>query len=235
VEGKDYRAILDFYYPGTQLVKNDVVAQWQKRSSDHFELLSEAPEQDQTILPIAEKLLNEEEKDVGWDLSFRVQLKVFATMDAYRDQTGQPGWVAASTRAHVIRLQPLTTLTSKGVLESTLRHELLHMLIEERARDATPVWFREGLVLYLSHDPIGAGQAEGDDPASAMTITEMETILEKSQKREEVAKAYAAAQARVTSLVRQHGKATVLGWLSRGIPRSILDEGNRRAAESSQN
>ncbi len=217
VEGKDYRQILDFYYPGTQLAKQGATAQWQKRSSEHFELETTAPEQDESVLPVAEKLLAEEEKNTGWDVSFRVQLKVFATMDAYRDQTGQPGWVAASTRGRVIRLQPLATLKSKGVLESTLRHELLHLLVEERARAGTPVWFREGLVLYLSN----ASARESAD--GSMTLEQMEAILEKSQKRDEVEKAYAAARARIASLVREHGKETVLGWLSRGIPRSIIN------------
>ena len=56
-----------------------------------------------------------------------------------------------------------------------------------------------------------------------MTLQQMEAILEKSQKRDEVEKAYAAARARIASLVREHGKETVLGWLSRGIPRSIIN------------
>jgi len=152
-------------------------------------------------------------------------------MDAYRDQTGQPGWVAASTRGRVIRLQPLATLKTKGVLESTLRHELLHLLVEERARTGTPVWFREGLVLYLSNS---SGQASAHDATNdSMTIEQMKTILEKSQKRYEVEKAYAAAHARVASLVREHGKETVLGWLSRGIPRNITGGDGDRPAQAS--
>jgi stage II sporulation protein D len=227
IEGKDYREILDFYYPGTQLAKQGAAVQWQKRSSEHFELETTAPEQDESVLPVAEKLLADEEKNVGWDVSFRVQLKVFATMDAYRDQTGQPGWVAASTRGRVIRLQPLATLKSKGVLESTLRHEFLHLLVEEKARAGTPVWFREGLVLYLSNTSV---RESTDD---SMTLEQMETNLEKSQKLDEVEKAYAAARARVASLVREHGKDKVLGWLSRGIPRSITGGDGDRPAQAS--
>ncbi len=233
IEGKDYRQILEFYYPGTQLAKPAAAPeQWQKRSSEHFELESTVPEQDITILPAAEKLLADEEKDLGWNVPFRVQLKIFPTMDAYRDQTGQPGWVAASTRGHVIRLQPLATLKSKGVLESTLRHELLHLLIEVKARAGTPVWFREGLVLYLS-DAKGAATLNGSQAApDGMTIDQIETILEHSQKRDEVEKAYAASRARIASLVREHSKDTVLGWLSRGIPRSAVVDGSGRTAET---
>jgi stage II sporulation protein D len=234
IEGKDYRAILEFYYPGTQLAKQSAAAQWQKRSSEHFEVETTAPEQDATILPIGEKLLADEEKDLRWDIPFRVQLKVFPTMDAYRDQTGQPGWVAASTRGHVIRLQPLATLKSKGVLNSTLQHELLHLLVEEKARAGTPIWFREGLVLYLSNSPAStSSNGAAHQAAGAMTIEQMETILEKSQKRDEVEKAYEAAQARVAALVHEHSKETVLTWLSRGIPRSVTTDDGGRPAEAS--
>jgi len=234
IEGKDYRQILDFYYPGTQLAKPAAATeQWQKRSSEHFELESTAPEQDVAILPAAEKLLAGEEKDLGWSISFRVQLKVYPTMDTYRDQTGQPGWVAASTRGHLIRLQPFATLKSKGVLESTLRHELLHLLVEEKARAGTPVWFREGLVLYLSSSAHDAGDGAVEDvthgPAVEMAIDQMESILEHSQRRDEVEKAYAAARTRVAFLVQEHGKETVLSWLSRGIPRSIAAADGRPA------
>jgi stage II sporulation protein D len=233
IEGKDYRQILDFYYPGTQLAKPAAATyQWQKRSSEHFELESTAPEQDITILPAAEKLLAGEERDLGWNIPFRVQLKVYPTMDAYRDQTGQPGWVAASTRGHLIRLQPLATLKSKDVLESTLRHELLHLLIEEKARAGTSVWFREGLVLYLSSAPGTAAPNGTQTTADSMTMDQIETILEHSQKRDEVEKAYAASRARVATLVREHSKDTVLGWLSRGIPRSVTAGNGGRPAEA---
>jgi len=233
IEGKDYRQILEFYYPGTQLAKLAAATdQWQKRSSEHFELESTAPEQDIAILPTAEKLLADEEKDLGWNVPFRVQLKTFATMDSYRDQTGQPGWVAASTRGHVIRLQPLATLKSKGVLESTLRHELLHLLIEEKARAGTPVWFREGLVLYLSSAPGAAAPNRSQTAADALTIDQIETILEHSQKRDEVERAYAASRARIASLVKEHSKNTVLGWLSRGIPRGVVADGSGHSAQA---
>ncbi len=73
----------------------------------------------------------------------------------FRDATGEPGWVAAATRGQTIQTQPADVLKQAGTLESTLRHELLHMLIEAHAKPGTPVWFREGLVLYLSEPNAG--------------------------------------------------------------------------------
>jgi stage II sporulation protein D len=126
--------------------------------------------------------------------------------------------VAASTRGSTIRLQPLPELRKKSIVESTLRHELLHVLIESRARTETPLWFREGLVLYLS----APDQAE---PAPAViTDQQMEAILGQPHNREEMGQAYAAARARVAALVRENGKPVVLGWLSAGIPGSVLSQ-----------
>jgi len=61
---------------------------------------------------------------------------VYPTIAIYRDATGAPGWVAASTLGNVIRLQPISTLQRTHALDSTLRHEFLHLLIESQARPA---------------------------------------------------------------------------------------------------
>src|SRR5258708_29209937 len=55
-QGKDYKQILNFYFPGTHLWKTSA-DDWRKRTSERFELISTAPEEDSALLPIAEKLL----------------------------------------------------------------------------------------------------------------------------------------------------------------------------------
>jgi len=215
-QGKDYRQILDFYFPGTHLSKTSA-DDWQKRTSERFELISTSPEEDSALLPIAEKILKEDETSVGWKLSFSARLQVFPTLDRYRDATGQPGWVAATTRGQTVRLQPLAQLRKRSILESTLRHEFFHLLIESRARSNTPLWFREGLVLYLSEPDKRVSQ-----PAT-LADKEMEEILHNPGTREKQEKAYAAARARLASLIQQNGKSTVLNWLSSGIPSDVLD------------
>lgn len=216
-EGKDYRQILSFYYPGTQLATAPA-DQWRKRITERFELVSTTPENDSGLLPAAERILKENEAAVGWHLSFRVRLQIFPTLDRYRDTTGQPGWVAATTRDRTIRLQPLAQLRKKSILESTLRHELYHLLIESHAHSDIPLWFREGLVLYLS-DPVQANSA-----FTSMTDHQMEGILRQPHNREEVEKAYAAVRARVASLIEQNGKKAVLEWLTGGIPGRLLSQ-----------
>jgi stage II sporulation protein D len=249
-EGKSYREILSFYYPGTQMgiaeaaafatksgtqlggttgtprngTQVQVVAQaaavesakWQKRSSERVELLSTQPETDSVLMQIAQRILKADEEAIGWKAGAGIRLQAYATMDSYRDTTGQPGWVAASTPGKTIRLQPLAELQKRSIVESTLRHEIFHVLVEAKARAATPLWFREGIVLFLSNP--GAGATAG----VAMTDEQMEAVLRQPRNRDEVKKAYASAQSRVAALVQERGKEIVLGWLSGGIPSDVL-------------
>ncbi|HSM87189.1 MAG TPA: SpoIID/LytB domain-containing protein, partial [Candidatus Limnocylindrales bacterium] len=210
-EGKTYRQILDFYYPGAALGLTAQGLAWQERRSDHFLLLSTQPEQDAAVLPRAEAILNSVQADLGWRLGFSPRLRVFPTLDAYRNSTGQPGWIAAFTSAHTISLQPLSVLRKKSALDSTLRHEFVHLLLESRARPDTPLWFREGLALFL------AGPGRPQAPVR-MTVQEIEAGLEHPAGRESLDRCYAAARARVAWLVKQNGRETVLGWLSGGLP-----------------
>src|SRR6266403_866376 len=75
-QGKDYRQILDFYFPGTHLSQT-YADDWQKRTSERFELVSTSPEEDSALLPVAEKILKEDENAIGCRLSFRARLQVF--------------------------------------------------------------------------------------------------------------------------------------------------------------
>lgn len=213
-EGKSYRQILRFYYPGTGLGVSAHDLAWQQKHSTHFQLLSTQPEQDSSILSEAETALTSARSDVGWSLTFTPQLRVFPTLDAYRNTTGQPGWVAAFTRGHTISLQPLSILRSKSALQSTLRHELLHLLLESRARADTPLWFREGLTLFLS-DP-----DHRDNPIN-MNAGEIEACLEHPASRQSLEHCYAAARTRVSRLIEQNGRESVLQWLTTGLPQNL--------------
>ena len=227
-EGKTYKEILSFYYPGTQVAKSESET-WQKRSDERFDLVSVDPGADSSIFPVAERILSEAENSVGWRVPFRVRLQVFSSLDSYRNTTGQPGWAAASTRGQTIRLQPLAELRRRSILESTLRHELYHLLVETRAARKTPLWFREGLTLYL------ASSAVPDTPASLLSVEQIEQILKYGDTRENTEKAYNSAHRVVAGLVQRYGKQTALGWLSGGFPPDVLRAPGEAAAPASGN
>lgn len=210
-EGQSYRQILAFYYPGALLGASARGLAWQKREGQRFDMLSTQPDQDAPVLHTAETVLPAVESELGWKLGFKPQLKVYPTLDAYRDSTGQPGWIAAFTRGQTVRLQPLAVLEKKQLLESTLRHELTHLLVEMRAHAGTPVWFREGLVLYFA-------EASHNFQPVQMSAAEMEKAFAHAGDRQQIERAYAAARTRVIQMIQQNGKETVLRWLTEGLP-----------------
>ncbi|HLJ90931.1 MAG TPA: SpoIID/LytB domain-containing protein [Candidatus Angelobacter sp.] len=220
-QGRTYKEILEFYFPGTSLGTTATGLAWQTREGTNFELMGTQPAEDAAVLQAAETLLPSLEAELGWKLEAKTRLKVFPTLDAYRNSTGQPGWIAAYTRGNVISLQPRSVLEEKSALQSTLRHELLHLLVESRAHSGTPVWFREGLVLYLA-DPQGNFEPVIMDVAQIEAGLQHSSLqqLEDPQNRRKLERAYSAARTKVVQLVRQNGRATVLQWLSSGLPGS---------------
>lgn len=210
-EGKTYKQILDFYYPGTQLGLTAQGLAWQTRDDSHLQLKSTQPDQDGEVLAAAKRVVSTLQSQLGWTLNSKIQLRVFPTLETYRNATGQPGWIAAYTRGNVISLQPVDVLKQKSILDSTLRHEFIHVLVESRARAGTPLWFREGLVLYLSEP------AQTTAPA-VMSDQRIEAAMDHATDQESLQHAYAAARTRIALLIQENGRETVLHWLSIGLP-----------------
>jgi stage II sporulation protein D len=214
-KGHTWRQILEFYYPGA---KPGVTAQgldWQRRGGERIELWSMQPALDGDTLATAERALREAESRVGWRYDGRPRLRVYPSVPAFRDATGEPGWVAASTRGSTVRIQPVSTLRSRGVLDSTLLHEMLHLVVERRARPGLPDWFREGLVLWLA-DP---DRAPGGGPVSAGEI-------DRANSEAAVRRAYQAAQSHVKRLAGRYGRSAVLSWVERGLPPAAANAAN---------
>jgi len=184
-EGRSYREILIFYYPGTRLGGASLQGiPWQQLGSEDVVLFTTRPEHDRPLLPLAARMMHEAEEKTGLAYNSSSKLRVYATVAAFRDATGNPGWVAASTRAHTIRLQPADILQKAGTLETTIRHELLRMLIEEQAKPRTPLWFREGLVLYLVPHPASATRAGSNFENVSALEKALRTPVSEQQMRE---------------------------------------------------
>jgi hypothetical protein len=149
-----------------------------------------------------ERALVEAESRLGHRLRRPARVRVYPTVAAFRDQTGEPGWVAASTVDGVVRTQPL-----RPGFESILLHEFLHLVLRARARTPPPRWFEEGLVLYLA-----------DPSATSAGGPLVESDLSQPRSEEAMRRAYAAARAKVKGLVDRHGLAVVAGWLESGVP-----------------
>ncbi len=212
-EGHSYREILSFYYPGTRLGISAQGIPWQQLTNEDVALLTTRPDHDRSLLTLATGFMHESEENTGLLYRASPRLKIYPTVAAFRNSTGEPGWVAASTRGRTIQMQPSDVLREAGTLENTIRHELLHMLIDSYALPGTPLWFREGLVLYLTAPNASSQRSETFDD-----LKSLERALRSRASEEELRRAYAGARARVAQLARQHGKQTVLDWIQNGLP-----------------
>jgi hypothetical protein len=92
----------------------------------------------------------------------RVTLRVHATTTAYERATGQPWFTTGAVVGGDVHLLPLAVLRERGVLEQTIRRELVHMMADP-ALERRPAWVREGAALYFAgRRP--AGEREPSSP-----------------------------------------------------------------------
>lgn len=75
-------------------------------------------------------------------------ITVHPTVESFGRATGQPWWVAAATIGRAVDLLPVSVLRQRGILESTVRHEVAHVVVDA-ALAGRPVWVREGVAMYF--------------------------------------------------------------------------------------
>ncbi|MEI9974025.1 MAG: SpoIID/LytB domain-containing protein [Ignavibacteriota bacterium] len=200
-EGRSYREILAFYYRGTEIGRTGRGIAWTRLGGENIALFTTHPDRDGTVLAQAEGFLRESVERTGLMAPHGIEIRLYPDVDTFRNATGEPGWVAAHTVGLHIDLQ----------IARSLRHELLHVLVEYHAAKGLHIWFREGLVGYLE-DP-RAAHAPSKAPADA--------DLQQTSDPDRARRAYAAATAAVGDLVRRYGERTILGWVTAGLPREL--------------
>jgi stage II sporulation protein D len=201
-QGHSYREILAYYYPGTAIGINAQGFSWERLPGESLDLITTNRNDAAVLLPAAERAFRFAAKQTGWEIKVRPQVKVYPTLAIYRDATGEPGWVAASTLGNAVRLQPISTLQRTHALDSTLRHEFLHMLIESQAARDTPLWFREGLAIYLDNRAAAKPRA--------VDVDALETRMHSLRNEAEMRTAYGDCAAAVADRVEKSGLSAVL-------------------------
>jgi stage II sporulation protein D len=186
--GHSYASILAFYYPGTKLGIAASGVRWTYAAGERVDAFATDASAAREITSAADRALVEAEAIAGLSARKRPQVRAYPTLSIYRDATGSSGAIAATTSGFTVRTQPVGLLRSRNVLRSTLLHEMLHVLIDSHAHPQLPDWYAEGLALYLS-----------------ATSPPRNT-------------AHAHAAARVRALANRHGRATLLNWVSAGVP-----------------
>jgi stage II sporulation protein D len=208
--GQDSTQILAAYFPGTKPGISAQDIHWVSSKTARIDILAAPSTPAAPLTAAAERALARAEQSTGLKSQVRPEIRAYPGLDVYRDATGEPGFVAAATRGRVIHLQSVARLISENRLEHVLTHEMLHVLIAARA--PLPRWFHEGLVLELE-------RPNAVPPAPLSAVTEMDLLRPRNEKR--LRAAYTNAQAAVAGLIKKHGRAAVLGWISTGLPAAV--------------
>jgi stage II sporulation protein D len=140
--GATWQQILAHYFPGATVRQT----QWLRRRGERMEA-EVAAEGDAWVIGAAERALAEAERRSGIRCARPPRLRVYGTVQGFRDETGEPGFMAASTRRGVVRLQPPGKLGA--ALTSVLLHEMLHVLLQQSGQKMA-LWEEEGRVMLLA-------------------------------------------------------------------------------------
>lgn len=211
--GKGAREILAFYFPGTAVRISSSDDGWQKTRVGAITVRA-APALRKEQATALEQTWSEAQKRFAPRRAIAPEIVFAPTTEIFRQLTAQPGWVLASTRGNLIVLESAAVLSAHGrTASTTLRHEMLHVLVEAEADQRTPLWLREGLVEVLA--------GESGDPAGRMSADQIDFALVHANSLQESDRAHRAAAARVRGLVARYGLSTVRGWLSSGVPAGV--------------
>lgn len=96
----------------------------------------------------------------------RVTLRFHPTTDDYEKVTGQPWFTSGTLINGEVHVLPLATLRDRGVLDRTIRHELVHVMTDATL-EKRPAWVREGAAIYFAGEqpaPAAAAQRPAFKP-----------------------------------------------------------------------
>ena len=135
-----------------------------------------------------------------------LEIVINETTGDFVGRTGMPPWAAAATRRNTIELQPLNLLKQRRILETTLRHELVHALIDTIGGGQTPRWLEEGIAVYVA----GEGRLIDNQPQiNSLSPPTVEQALASAKSATDMRNAYAAAYNLVKQLIRTEGENKV--------------------------
>jgi len=164
-EGKDADYILSRYFPGLKVgVKSDstltrvgVKSDSSPTSNVWVSLPDDDAGEQATITTQTLKARDELARTLGVAPPARVMLRFHPTTDDYERATGQAWFTSGAIVNDELHLLPLAVLRERGVLDRTIRHELVHVMT-----DATlgrrALWVREGAAIYFAGEPPIPGQ-----------------------------------------------------------------------------
>jgi stage II sporulation protein D len=214
-EGHDARGILAEYFPDTivGITAND--HGWTTRDAGGFSLSATDENELERLLPVASAAWQRARSQFPSASPAAISVRIFPTVELFRQTTNQPGWLAASTHNITISMEPYNVLVQKQSFAPILEHEFLHVMVEAECAPNTPLWLREGLVEAISGEPLHATSA-------AWTVARIEEQLNRPSAQATAGEAHMQAGIRVREYIRRYGLPGVRQWLRSGVPANVL-------------
>ncbi|HET9710944.1 MAG TPA: hypothetical protein VFP64_03650, partial [Pyrinomonadaceae bacterium] len=207
--GQSFQQILAHYFPGTTVGQYRESAKPSLRSS-HFRLVypktvdEREAEQVLSLLEANRSELLRRVSAAGIQPPFPdLEIVINETTGDFTGRTGMPSWAAAATKNNRVELQPLKLLKQRRILETTLRHELVHVLVDAVGNAQTPRWLTEGMAIYM------AGEGKMIAQRQATSVEEVEHALASAKSAGDMQTAYAGAYNLVRRLIQSDGEQKV--------------------------
>lgn len=144
-----------------------------------------------------------------------VDVFIHETTGDFAGATGEPAWVAATTRGRRIEMQPPAVLRRRAVFDTTLRHEYVHVVVEALGRGRAPRWLAEGLAVHVAGESRLLARAD-DGAASNFSRDELERRLVRPASAQEMRALYRAAHREVSRIIGSEGERGAWLRVARG-------------------
>jgi SpoIID/LytB domain protein len=89
------------------------------------------------------------------------------TTQSFTRETGESWWNAGRTSGSRIDFQPPSVLADRGTLDTTVRHEIAHVLTSA-ALEGRPLWVKEGAAMHFAGEPPPASLVNEDGKVKAV-------------------------------------------------------------------
>lgn len=117
------------------------------------DVLVSLPDDDQgerdTIARLTSRARDDIARSLGMPARAPITLRFHPTADDYERVTGEAWFTSGALVNGEMHLLPLASLRERGVLDRTIRHELVHVMTDDVLRKR-PAWVREGVAIYFA-------------------------------------------------------------------------------------
>jgi stage II sporulation protein D len=190
-QGQSAEQILARYFPGLELSSGSAVATM-TRAAPRVEppVAVALPDGDEgerdSIVKDALTARDELARALDIPAPSTIVVRFHTTTDDYEKATGQAWYTSGAVVGGELHLVPISALRERGVLEQTIRRQIVHLLADGTLANR-PAWVRDGAALYFS-DPTAQVSSQR---ASCPTDAELQSPVSAGA----LATAYARARA----------------------------------------